>query len=74
MARIKTIGWLKDKLGFEEKEFKLEKPVRLEDFLPILKSISEQHVIVIVNGKPATKNSLIRNNDEVVLMPMTSGG
>ena len=72
--KIKTIGWLKDKLGFEEKEFKLEKPVSLEDLLPILKSINGQHIIVIVNDKPVAKNSLIKNNDEVVLMPMTSGG
>lgn len=72
--KVKAIGWLRDKLGFEEREFYLDKPSKLTDFLPQLQPVNDDHIIVLVNGKPASKNAIVNNNDEVLLLPMTSGG
>lgn len=74
LVKVRAVGWLKDKLGFEEQELYLDKPSRLTDFLPQLQPISDDHVIVLVNGKPADKNTTVDNNDEVILLPMTGGG
>ncbi len=74
MAKVKVLGWIAEKVGFREKEIPLSKPIRITDFLPILTEIREDHVIILVNNKPASKDTIIRNSDNVVIMPVVSGG
>ena len=74
MVKIKALGWIAGKLGFREREIHLNKPVRVIDFLPLLNEIDEEHLIILVNNKPADKNTIIKNEDKIVLMPVVSGG
>ncbi len=74
MVKIRALGWIAEKLGFSEREIHLDKPVKIIDFLPLLNEISEEHLIILVNNEPADKNTIIKNEDKIVLMPVVSGG
>ena len=72
MAELKFLGYLADKAGKRSREVLLEKPQRLRDLLPSL--FPEQDIIILINHKVGSLDSLIQNEDRVVLMPMISGG
>jgi molybdopterin converting factor small subunit len=72
MAELKFLGYLTDKAGKRSQEVLLEKPQRLRDLLPSL--FPEQDIIILINHKVGSLDSLIQNEDRVVLMPMISGG
>ena len=74
MVKIRALGRIAEKLGFREREIHLNKPVKIIDFLPLLNEISEEHLIILVNNEPADKNTIIKNEDKIVLMPVVSGG
>jgi len=72
MAELKFLGYLTDKAGKRSQEVLLEKPQRLRDLLP--SPFPEQDIIILINHKVGNLDSLIQNEDRVVLMPMISGG
>ena len=72
MAEIKFFGYLVEIVGTRAKEVRLEKPVALRGILP--SSFPEANIIILINQKPGTLDSLIRDEDAVVLMPVLSGG
>ncbi len=74
MVKIRALGRIAEKLGFREREIHLNKPVKIIDFLPLLNEISDEHLIILVNNEPADKNTIIKNEDKIVLMPVVSGG
>ena len=72
MAELKFLGYLADKAGKRSQEVLLEKPQRLRDLLP--SPFPEEDIVIIINQKVGNLDSLIQNEDRVVLMPMISGG
>jgi len=72
MAELKFLGYLADKAGSRNQEVLLEKPKRLRDLLP--SAFPENDIIILINQKVGNLDSLIQNEDAVVLMPMISGG
>lgn len=72
MAELKFLGYLADKAGGRDQEVHLENPKRLRDLLP--SSFPENDIIILINQKVGNLDSLIQNEDAVVLMPMISGG
>jgi molybdopterin converting factor small subunit len=72
MAELKFLGYLADKTGKRNQEVLLEKPQRLRDLLP--SPFPEQDIIVLINQKVGNLDSMIQNEDRVILMPMISGG
>jgi molybdopterin converting factor small subunit len=72
MAELKFLGYLADKAGRRSQEVLLEKPQRLRDLLP--SPFPEQDIVILINQKVGNLDSLIQNEDRVVLMPMISGG
>jgi molybdopterin converting factor small subunit len=72
MAELKFLGYLADKAGGRSQEVLLEKPKRLRDLLP--SAFPENDIIILINQKVGNLDSLIQNEDAVVLMPMISGG
>jgi molybdopterin converting factor small subunit len=72
MAELKFLGYLADKAGSRSQEVLLEKPKRLRDLLP--SAFPENDIIILINQKVGNLDSLIQNEDAVVLMPMISGG
>ncbi len=74
MVKIKALGWIAEKLGFNEKVFYPKESSRIIDFLPILAEIDEKHLIILVNNKPANKDTIVKDDDKIVIMPVVSGG
>ncbi len=75
MAIIKAIGWVKEKLGINDAIHKrIDRPQKLVDIIPEFEDLASERVIILVNGKPATKDTVVTNNDEILVMPVTSGG
>ncbi len=72
MAELKFFGYLADIVGARAKEMSLEKPVALREILP--SPFPEKNIIVLINQKAGNLDSLIRDEDSVVLMPILSGG
>ena len=72
MAELKFLGYLADKTGKRSQEVLLERPQRLRDLLS--SPFPEQDIIILINQKVGNLDSVIQNEDRVVLMPMISGG
>jgi len=72
LAELKFFGYLADIVGARAKEMSLEKPVALREILP--SPFPEKNIIVLINQKAGNLDSLIRDEDSVVLMPILSGG
>jgi molybdopterin converting factor small subunit len=72
MAELKFLGYLADKVGKRSQEVLLESPQRLRDLLSL--PFPEQDIIILINQKVGNLDSMIQNEDRVVLMPMISGG
>jgi len=76
VAKIKLIGWVADLAKFKEKEVKISSPIKVKDLLNIRKidEIDEERIIVLINGKPATLETRVKNSDQIVVMPVIGGG
>ena len=72
MAELKFFGYLSDIAGARAKEINLESPVALRELLPA--SFPEKNVMLLINQTAGHLDSLIQNEDRVVLMPVLSGG
>jgi molybdopterin converting factor small subunit len=72
LADLKFFGYLADIVGARAKEVSLEKPVALREILPF--PFPETNIIILINQNVGNLDSLIKNEDSVVLMPMLSGG
>lgn len=71
--KLKLFGSIADFAGFKEKEIKLERPTKIRDIIYI-DQISEDRIIIQVNYKPATFDTVVKNDDYVTIMPVISGG
>jgi len=74
MVKVKALGWIAEKIGFNERDIRISKTLRIIDFLPVLNTISDKYLIILVNNKPANKNTMVKDDDEIVIMPVVSGG
>jgi molybdopterin converting factor small subunit len=72
LAELKFFGYLADVVGARTKEMSLEKPIALREILP--SPFPETNIIILINQKVGSLDSLIKNEDLVVLMPILSGG
>jgi len=72
MAELRFFGYLSEIAGMRTKVVALDRPARLRDMIP--PSFPEKNIIILINEKPASLDSVITNRDTVVLMPILSGG
>ncbi len=72
MAELKFFGYFAEKAGARAKEIALKTPTRLREILP--DGFPEINMIVLINQKPATLDSVVENGDTVLIMPVLSGG
>ena len=72
MADLKFFGFLAERMGRRTLKVSLEKPTRLRDILPNPPPKGE--FIILIDEKPGHWDSLIENQNRVVLMPIISGG
>lgn len=69
---VKFLGWISSLAGRREMQVDLDSPVKLRDILPF--SLQGRSVIIIVNNEPGSGETIVRNTDQVTLMPVISGG
>jgi len=72
MVEVKFIGFIAEKMGAREVKVSLKQPLKLKDMLEV--ELSEDRCIVLINQKRGTLDSLIKNGDKVMIMPVVSGG
>jgi len=73
---------LKNKVGQEEVKLDVPENISLEKFKQILKKefpaitefLDKKSIMISVNQEFATKNTMIKDGDEVALLPPFSGG
>jgi len=72
LAELKFLGYLAEVAGARTKNLVLDKPTPLRRILP--SSFPEENVIILIDKKVGSFDSLIENGNLVVIMPMLSGG
>jgi len=72
MTEFKFLGYLAEICGRKSLGISLENPRKLRDILEV--EFPEDRSIVVINQRVGNFDSLIRNGDKVVIMPMISGG
>lgn len=72
MAEFKFIGYLAEIVGKREVKIVLENSRKLRDILGI--EFPEKRSIVLINQHVENFDSLVRNGDNVVIIPIISGG
>jgi len=66
------LGYLAEVVGTRTKHLVLDKPTPLRSILP--SSFPEENVIVLIDKRVGSFDSLIENGNSIVIMPMVSGG
>jgi molybdopterin converting factor small subunit len=72
MVEIKFIGFIAEKMGAQAVKISLKQPMKLKDMLEV--ELSEDRCIVLINHKRGTLDSLIKNGEKVMILPVVSGG
>lgn len=82
MISVKFFAMLKGLAGTEETSYKLDKPVTIARLKEMIKSdfpglaavMDGRSVFISVNQEFATKDTLVKDGDEVAFLPPFSGG
>ncbi|MHA2029654.1 MAG: hypothetical protein ACXAC2_13210 [Candidatus Kariarchaeaceae archaeon] len=73
MVKIKLISSLKRIAGFELKEFNISKPTPIKELVNF--ELPDERIVVIINDRQGgTMDSLVSNDDYVLLSPLFGGG
>jgi len=72
LAELKFLGYLAEVVGARTKNLVLDKPTPLRSILP--SSFPEKDVIILIDKKVGSFDSIIENGNSIVIMPMLSGG
>ena len=69
------MGWIADKMGFKEKEIPLNgKKVPVKELVPAVKLEKPERIVVLINHKGASIDSLVSDEDYVAVLPVIGGG
>ena len=72
MADLTFLGYLAEVVGARTKNLVLDKPTPLREILP--SSFPEENVIILIDKKVGSFDSLIEDGNSIVIMPVLSGG
>jgi molybdopterin converting factor small subunit len=72
LAELKFLGYLAEVVGARTRNLVLDKPTPLRKILP--SSFPEENVIILIDKKVGSLDSLIENGNSIVIMPVLSGG
>lgn len=72
-VKVRALSYLAEVLGFEVKEFSVEKPVKIVELIPELREFKGR-LLVLVNGETARLEDEVSGGEEVVLSPVFGGG
>jgi molybdopterin converting factor small subunit len=72
LAELKFLGYLAEVVGARTKNLVLDKPTPLRKILP--SPFPEENVIILIDEKVGSFDSLIEDGNSIVIMPVLSGG
>ena len=72
MAEFKFLGYLAEVVGARTKNLVLEKPTPLREILP--SPFPEENVVILIDQKVGSFDSIIEDGNSIVIMPVLSGG
>ncbi len=72
MATLKLIGLLAELAQTSEVCVQLAKPMKLRNLLP--NTLPEDRMVVLVNQEGGTLDSVVNDEDKVLILPVISGG
>ena len=73
MVTIRIVSYLKDISGYEEKSFKIDRSTQIRELVSF-PNIPDNRLVVLVNEKGARMDSLVKDDDKVVILPVVGGG
>ncbi|MCY3410216.1 MAG: MoaD/ThiS family protein [Candidatus Heimdallarchaeota archaeon] len=73
IVKLKIIGHLKLKTGFDIKNIKLDKPTVLRDIISFA-DVKDERLVILINEKGGKMDSIITDDDEVKIFPVVGGG
>ncbi|NHJ85340.1 MAG: sulfur carrier protein ThiS [Asgard group archaeon] len=71
--KIRTIGFAEKMFGFKEKEIQFEGSKLLSEILDFT-NIPIDLLAIIVNERAATKDTIVKNNDKIIITQIVAGG
>ncbi len=84
---VKYLLWLRDKASTDKDVFILQSEITLKELInkiiekrpPLRKFLANvfdknNDIIILINGKPAKQDQILRDNDIVSIIPPVSGG
>ncbi|MBI5238620.1 MAG: MoaD/ThiS family protein [Deltaproteobacteria bacterium] len=82
MVTVRFFAMLKGIAKTETKEYKIDGPITVQEFKKVLKDdfpnlaplLEGRSILISINEEFADKDTLIRDGDEVGLLPPFSGG
>ncbi|MBI5344904.1 MAG: MoaD/ThiS family protein [Deltaproteobacteria bacterium] len=82
MVTVRFFAMLKGIANTETKEYKIDGPITVQEFKKVLKGdfpnlaplLEGRSILISINQEFADKDTLIRDGDEVGLLPPFSGG
>jgi len=76
MVKIRLMGAFVHLAKVRELEVKLECPKTINEILrEVIPGYDKFHgKIIFINGKPAKETAIVKENDEIKVMPVLSGG
>jgi hypothetical protein len=72
LAELKFLGYLAEIVGARTKHLVLQKPTPLRSVLP--PSFPEKNIIILIDKKVGHFDSLIEEENSIIIMPVLSGG
>ena len=71
--KVRTIGFAKKLMGFEEKEIAFEGKKKLSELIDFT-DVPLNLIAIIINEKAAVKDQEVQNNDMVIITQIVAGG
>ncbi len=71
---VKYFGYLADYGGGREVVVEAPEGARVRDVVRLPPGISLEELVILVNGKPARPDTVLKNGDVVSVLPHISGG
>jgi sulfur carrier protein ThiS len=73
MVKIRLISYLSNIAGYKEKMIKLDEPTKIRELISF-PTLPEDRIIILVNERGAKLDTIVRDSDEIKVLPVVGGG
>ncbi len=73
MVKIRLISYLSSIAGYREKIVQVDGPTKVRELISF-PTLPEDRIIILVNERGAKLDSLVKDDDEIKVLPVVGGG